>query len=99
MKHFTTSYQMILENIYSEHQSLCQKNMSFYIVPQSKIKPLTQRTTYPYIKNTYTCVAILLTNLAEPEWIQVPCDQAIVSYAVCLTETHVNKSVQIYPKL
>ena len=51
----------------------------------SKIKTITKKTLYPH-NNFSSCVAMLLDNLAEPNWIQMPYEQAITTHVFCLLE-------------
>ena len=46
-----------------------------------------------------SCFAILLHNLADPDWLQVSCEEPIASHVFCLFEKSDLKIEQIYPNL
>ena len=52
------------------------------------------RTLFPYLHDKTSCTAILLTNLAQPQWIQISCEtQYTISDVLCLTEAYNQLSV------
>ncbi len=46
------------------------------------VKELAMKTLYPHVRDNY-CTLMLLSNLEEPEWIQVKCTKKILSHVVC----------------
>ena len=50
---------------------------------------ISSKRIFPYLHNNKSCTAILLTNLAEPQWIQISCEKKyVISDVLCLTETY-----------
>ena len=41
------------------------------------------------------CTLMLLTNLAEPEWVPIKCDQRIIGDIMCMVPRNVNTNVNI----
>ena len=55
---------------------------------------ISSKTIFPYLNNKKSCTAILLTNLADPQWIQISCEkQYVISDVLCLTEAYNQVSV------
>ena len=48
-----------------------------------QITAQAQKTLHPYWPKNYSCTMMLLRNLAEPEWISVPCRQKLLLTVVC----------------
>ena len=63
------------------------------------IKSSAHNISYPYFKKNITCIGMLLTNLADPAWIQVPCETPMVSHVFCLMEKPQKQSSPFYPTL
>ena len=55
------------------------------------IKSFASSTIHPLIKRTEECTLMLLTNLAEPDRIFVPCDEPYVYIVVCRKEQPAKK--------
>ena len=53
----------------------------------------------PYLQKGHSCVAMFLTNLAKPDWIQVPCDKPIVGHIFCLIEDMDDQLKETHPTL
>ena len=49
----------------------------------TKIFDRMQYTIYPEISNYSKCAAMLLNNLAHPEWITIDCDEPVTSDIMC----------------
>ena len=47
------------------------------------IKSKSRNTLYPMINTTNKCTMMLLSNLAEPEWVSVSCTQPILPIVAC----------------
>ena len=52
------------------------------------IKLKSKKTMYPSYTNSTMCTLLLLTNLAEPDWIQVNCFDKLLSSVFCVTENN-----------
>ena len=52
------------------------------------------KTMYPETDNS-TCTAILLTNLADPEWINIQCDELITTDVLCYFQKDNNLKVSV----
>lgn len=46
---------------------------------------------YPIINNSSQCSMLLLINLAEPEWISVPCEESMLSDVFCMTNKNLTR--------
>ncbi len=57
------------------------------------IKVASLRRRYPET-DEQVCVALMLTNLAQPEWVTVGCDQPLTVHAVCVVPFIMNTSSQ-----
>ncbi len=44
-------------------------------------------------KSRFLCTLMMLTNLAEPEWLHVPCDQDLVEDTLCLVEGNSQQNI------
>ena len=82
--------------------------MKFYANLEFKVKEIT--TQYLWIKNIsaqliqptkFNCTIMITENLAEPEWVSVPCTDKIVTDVVCIRElnscnkSHKSKEINI----
>ncbi len=56
-------------------------------------KNRTLRTVYPHVTKTQVCTLMLLTNLADPEWIYVDCNKRILHQVICTKHTNKENSV------
>ena len=60
----------------------------------NKLTLNSSNSLFPYLHDKKSCTAILLTNLAEPHWIQISCKRKYtISDVVCLTEAYNQVSV------
>ncbi len=57
------------------------------------LKIASLRKRYPET-DEQVCVALMLTNLAQPEWVTVGCDQPLTVHAVCVVPFVMNTSSQ-----
>ena len=51
---------------------------------------------YPNIQLSETCTLMLLTNLAEPEWIQIGCSQNILASVICMQDKRNKSNLKAY---
>ena len=56
------------------------------------IKTKSKKTMYPSFTKSTICTLLMLTNLAEPNWIQVNCSEKLLTSVFCVTENHDNIS-------
>ena len=55
----------------------------------NELKTTSMTTLFPYLVDKFTYTAILLTNLAEPQWVQINCKtHYTISNVLCLIESH-----------
>ena len=67
---------------------------------QENVKGATSELMFPYISENRSCTGMLLTNLADPEWIQVPCEKPIASHILCSSTKNVtDRSIRMLPNL
>jgi len=74
-------------------------------VDLSKIKKKTLYTIYPNIENNTRCTMMLLTNLAHPEWININCQENLLSHVMCVEDisylfenlSEYYKEIKLYP--
>ena len=52
------------------------------------LKASIQTVIHPYRLENNMCTLMLLSNLAEPEWVYVNCTDNLLADAVCVTKTH-----------
>ena len=52
------------------------------------IKVKSTKTMFPSDTNSTMCTLLLLTNLAEPDWIQVNCSDKLLTSVFCITENN-----------
>ena len=52
------------------------------------LKTKSKKTMYPSFTNSTICTLLMLTNLAEPNWIQVNCSEKLLTSVFCATENH-----------
>ena len=41
---------------------------------------------YSYLSKSHQCTMRLLYNLAEPDWVYIPCDNKLLNHTLCFTE-------------
>ncbi len=51
------------------------------------LKNKSSTTLYPNTQKSENCSLMLLSNLAEPEWIQINCEERIVASVLCIEQT------------
>ena len=75
----------------------CKKVMCFQsyelghgCVNLREVKVKAKKTRYPSFTNSTICTLLLLTNLAEPDWIQVNCSEKLLTSVFCITENNNN---------
>ena len=64
--------------------------------------PKENINVHPYDDKENICVAMTQINLAEPEWMQIPCDKPLASHVFCNRKDYkphvVNQSLKIYSR-
>ena len=65
-----------------------KKDLNYY-------KRQTLKVLFPAYSKEESCVAMLLTNMAYPEWINVPCERPLVDHIFCLIEENRQTEEQI----
>ena len=64
----------------------------------AQLKYLSMKTWFPYFNGRKQCTGMLLSNLAEPQWIHFNCEQQLViSNVMCLIESDQTYVIVIYP--
>ncbi len=62
----------------------CYLHFEDHCVNLTVYKQKSRSTIYPYMSQVETCVLLVLTNLAQPEWIQVNCSEEMLSTVLCV---------------
>ena len=81
----------------------CLQRMTNYMVPYvHKYKHFSKCTRIPFQKITYsfhphqvikkTCTSMLLSNLAEPEWVFITCNESLLNVVVCVKDKNVENN-------
>ena len=84
----------MIRHIISIQSGYTIKTLTTFNSSANELKTTSMTTMFPYLHDTLTCTAILLTNLAEPQWVQINCEtQYTISDVLCLTESHDEVSV------
>ena len=93
------SYQLWLNSLDSRHSNVIFKafsqiydgNYFYYNVKISndlyKKEEYLRHKTHPVTDNKYTCSLMMVHNLAEPEWLSIMCDQALLSHVLCAIDS------------
>ena len=60
------------------------------------VKSNALSAVFPHSSKVQLCVMMLLSNLAEPEWVQVNCNKKLLLHVVCMKQTstmadHINQ--------
>ena len=66
----------------STELELINGNVNTKCVNIRDIKFIAASTLYPHVSKT--CTSMLLSNLAEPEWIQIDCNHDILASVICV---------------
>ncbi len=53
----------------------------------TSLKIVASSTIYPFATTSDTCTLMLVSNLAEPEWISTSCNQKLLNYVFCTQTT------------
>ena len=53
----------------------------------TSIKNVSERLTKFYYSKTQLCSLMLLSNLAEPNWISIPCEEKLLDFIMCVKKT------------
>ena len=53
----------------------------------TSIKNVSERLTKFYHSKTQLCSLMLLSNLAEPNWISIPCAEKLLDFIMCVKKT------------
>ncbi len=77
------SYQIWMSTLTKTHSTIKHQkytNMEgTFLMEESQING----TSHPYQPNSYSCTAMLLSNLAEPQWISIQCYQPLTDDVIC----------------
>ena len=83
----------------------CKNKIDKYIQidPRVTTIPIEHSDVYPYNDKEKICVAMTQINLAEPEWIQIPCDKPLATHVFCHMKDDkppvVEQSLTLYNRL
>ena len=76
-----------------EHYTLAE-TLERYLVDTSIYIP-DNLFIYPMMGTNYTCTLMPLTNLAEPDWLQIPCMKPLLDEFLCVKLTYSNASFNL----
>ena len=62
-------------------------------VDLTNVKEKSREAIYPSFTNSTICTLLMLTNLAEPDWIQVNCSDKLLTSVFCITDNHYHHSM------
>ncbi len=62
------------------------------------IKKLSCSAIYPALKRTLSCTLLLMSNLAQPDWISVNCKEAFLAHVFCFHFSQMAKSQEHFHK-
>ena len=83
MSNNVSDYNLVFGPVWNGVQDIpCQSYFTISSFASSKTKTLLVQ---PIKKLDKSCVVMLLHNLADPDWIQISCEEPIVSHVFCLT--------------
>ena len=68
-----------------------KKDLSYY-------KRQTLELLFPAFSKEQSCVAVLLINMAYPEWINIACDRPLLDHVFCLIEEERQTKEQVYKR-
>ena len=94
---------MAIKRKYIILQYDCLQTMKSYVVPiQHKYSFLSKCTRIPSQKIKYsfhpnqvikkTCTSMLLSNLAEPEWVSITCNESLLNVVVCVKDKNIKNN-------
>ena len=93
------AYQNFANNNFGQHSIISYEvqhafNGTQHCVDISRVKSPLLTTVYPHRLTNKTCTMMLLSNLAEPEWVYVDCNDALLAGIICVKNSQVNQSRQ-----
>ena len=82
---------------FSIHLNPCRAG-SYQCQDLTKIRALSSLSDNTKSKSVNTCFLMLLSNLAEPNWVSVVCDQPLLAVVTCIKDKIRNNFTDIYSK-
>ena len=67
-------------------------NIKYYTLKSVPFIEYTKKSIQPQLTVNNDCVIMLINILAEPDWINIPCDQKLFAFVICQNMLHKNKN-------
>ena len=78
----------------------CKRKVEIYIRRNPLITTIAEENTiFPRKDKEKNCVAMTQVNLAEPKWIQIPCDKPLATHVFCHVKDYNFSNFNIFSKL
>ena len=94
------SYCLIFHSKDSRHEYRREYYLNIPQCIHRSLKVWASENYFPTAMRGLYCDALLVSNLAEPDWIQVPCNRPLVTHVFCLQERKYNVDliIKTHPK-